>query len=133
MGKKQTNRIKIEAYKAKVKPGLQNRVRVHRAVQEGEGPYAKSGALERRFDVPLVAELAQKEKQIQQNYRPVIGVHKWFARRPGTLFRGLLLAEFAGEGKLRDHYFRAHNLAGKTILDPFMGGGTPLFEAIASA
>src|ERR1035437_8438017 len=24
---------------------------------------------------------------IQQNYRPVIAVHKWFARRPGTLFR----------------------------------------------
>jgi hypothetical protein len=24
-----------------------------------------------------VAQLAQREKQIQQNYRPVIGLHKW--------------------------------------------------------
>lgn len=50
--------------------------------------------IEKDFDVPFVAQLAQQEKQIQQHYRPVIGVHKWFARRPGTLFRALLLAEF---------------------------------------
>ena len=53
--------------------------------------------LEGRFDAAFVAGLALKEKQIQQNYRPVIGVHKWFACRPGTLFRGLLLAEYADE------------------------------------
>ena len=52
-------------------------------------------SVERRFDVSLVAEMALREKQIQQNYRPIIGVHKWFARRPGTLFRGLILSEFA--------------------------------------
>jgi putative DNA methylase len=49
----------------------------------------------RSFDIPFVANLALREKQIQQNYRPIIAVHKWFARRPGTLFRSLLLAEFA--------------------------------------
>jgi hypothetical protein len=47
--------------------------------------------IEKDFDVPFVAQLAQREKQIQQHYRPIIGVHKWFARRPGTLFRALLL------------------------------------------
>ena len=41
--------------------------------------------IERDFDIPFVAGLALREKQIQQNYRPVIAVHKWFARRPGTL------------------------------------------------
>ena len=50
--------------------------------------------IEANFDVPLVAAMALKEKQIQQNYRPIIAVHKWFARRPGTLFRGLILSEF---------------------------------------
>jgi len=129
IGQKRTHKAEGESYKRKQAPRSLNRGKGNRVVQEGQGLYAKSGALERRFDVTLVAELAQKEKQIQQNYRPVIGVHKWFARRPGALFRGLLLAEFAGEAKLRDHYFKAHNLAGRTILDPFMGGGTPLFEA----
>ena len=51
--------------------------------------------IEYRFDIPFVADLALREKQIQQNHRPIISVHKWFARRPGTLFRGLLLSEFA--------------------------------------
>lgn len=40
--------------------------------------------IETRFDIPLVAALALREKQIQQHYRPIIAVHKWFARRPGT-------------------------------------------------
>ncbi|MDE0029242.1 MAG: DNA methylase [Deltaproteobacteria bacterium] len=85
-------------------------------------------SIERRFDVPLIAELALREKQIQQNYRPIIGVHKWFARRPGTLFRGLMLAEF-GNGRLEDAFFRSNDLSGTRIADPFMGGGTPLIEA----
>lgn len=84
--------------------------------------------IERNFDIPFVAQLALREKQIQQNYRPIIGVHKWFARRPGTLFRGLILSEFT-DAPLRDAYYRSHSLAGKTIADPFMGGGTPLLEA----
>ena len=84
--------------------------------------------IESDFRVSFVADLAQREKQIQQNYRPVIAVHKWFARRPGTLFRSLLLSEF-GSDDLRESFYRGHNLSGKRICDPFMGGGTPLLEA----
>src|SRR5258708_9906091 len=84
--------------------------------------------IERHFDIPFVAGLALREKQIQQNYRPIIAVHKWFARRPGTLFRGLLLSEFVETG-LRDSFYRPHRLQGIKIADPFMGGGTPLLEA----
>ena len=84
--------------------------------------------IEHQFDIPFIADLALREKQIQQNYRPIIAVHKWFARRPGTLFRGLLLAEF-GKSPLRDSFYRAHRLQGLKIADPFMGGGTPLLEA----
>lgn len=84
--------------------------------------------IETRFDIPLVAGLALREKQIQQNYRPIIAVHKWFARRPGTLFRALALAEF-GDAPLADLYFKANDFAGRKVADPFMGGGTPLIEA----
>ena len=85
-------------------------------------------SIEENFDVSLIAGMALKEKQIQQNYRPIIGVHKWFARRPGTLFRGLILAEF-GNDCLADTFFDANDLSGIKIVDPFMGGGTPLIEA----
>jgi adenine-specific DNA methylase len=84
--------------------------------------------IEQNFDIAFVANLARQEKQIQQNYRPVIAVHKWFARRPGTLFRALLLSEFS-DLALKDAFYRAGDLSGKTVADPFMGGGTPLLEA----
>lgn len=84
--------------------------------------------IERDFDISFIASLALREKQIQQNYRPVIAVHKWFARRPGTLFRALLLSEF-GSKSLRESFYNSQDLRGKTIADPFMGGGTPLLEA----
>jgi putative DNA methylase len=84
--------------------------------------------IEADFDVTLIASLALKEKQIQQNYRPIIAVHKWFARRPGTLFRGLILSEF-GKRSLAESFFEPNNFAGRMIADPFMGGGTPLIEA----
>jgi len=84
--------------------------------------------IETQFDIPFIANLALREKQIQQNCRPIIAVHKWFARRPGSLFRGLLLSEFV-EKPLRETYYQANRLEGITIADPFMGGGTPLIEA----
>jgi putative DNA methylase len=86
--------------------------------------------IEDRFDVAFMAKLTSEEKQIQQNYRPVIGVHKWFARRPGSMFRGLLLSEFGGGRRLAEDYLASHDLPHVTIADPFMGGGTTLFEAI---
>ncbi len=84
--------------------------------------------IEKLFDVPFVAAMALREKQIQQNYRPIIAVHKWFARRPGTLFRALMLSEYV-EAPLRESYFEAHSLGHLLIADPFMGGGTPVIEA----
>ena len=85
-------------------------------------------SIEARFDIPFVAALALREKQIQQNYRPIIAVHKWFARRPGSLFRALTLAEF-GESPLADLYFTRNDFPRRKVVDPFMGGGTPLIEA----
>ncbi len=84
--------------------------------------------IERDFDVPFVAALALREKQIQQNYRPIMAVHKWFARRPGTLFRALLLSEFH-PGQLRETFYQGHALTNLAVLDPFMGGGATLIEA----
>ncbi len=91
--------------------------------------HSEAGRAESRFDIAFVAPLALREKQIQQTYRPYIKVHKWFARRPGSLFRALLLAEFGGDDPLSQSYYRGHALVGRTILDPFMGGGTPVVEA----
>ena len=56
-------------------------------------------------------------------------LHKWFARRPGSLFRSLLLAEFDGGKPLRESYYQGHDLSNVNVFDPFLGGGTPAVEA----
>ncbi len=84
--------------------------------------------IEKNFDISFIADMALREKQIQQNYRPVIAVHKWFARRPGTLFRGLLLSEFSDRA-LCESFYDSNCFPGIHVADPFMGGGTPVLEA----
>jgi adenine-specific DNA methylase len=84
-------------------------------------------SIEKHYNETYVARLASREKQMQQSYRPVISVHKWFARRPGALFRSLILAELVDE-RVDASYAKGHELAG-VCCDPFMGGGTPIFEA----
>lgn len=85
-------------------------------------------SIEQNFNIGFIASLALREKQIQQVYRPIIAVHKWFARRPGSLFRGLLLSEF-GDKPVEHSYYMPNEFYGKSVADPFMGGGTPLIEA----
>ena len=82
-------------------------------------------SIEQNYSIRFIASLALREKQIQQNYRPIIAVHKWFARRPGTLFRGLL-AVGVWQQASRRNLLPPHSFEGVTIADPFMGGGTPL-------
>jgi Adenine-specific DNA methylase containing a Zn-ribbon len=90
----------------------------------------------------LVSKLSQDETGKRQHYRPIYSLHKWWARRPGTLFRAIVL--LATQPDLRDRllrlnplgdldvhapYFASHDLSQWVILDPFMGGGTTLIEA----
>ena len=93
-------------------------------VSPAQGPYG----LEQRFNPTFVAALALREKQVQQNYRPVIAIHKWFARRPGSVFRSLMLSEFV-DAPLSESYWQSNDVAG-LIADPFMGGGTTVFEGL---
>ena len=87
----------------------------------------------------VISQLAQDETGKRQYYRPVYSLHKWWARRPGALFRSIILRASEPDKKLfvkdygllsrHSHYFQDHNLDHTIILDPFMGGGTTLAEA----
>lgn len=87
----------------------------------------------------MVSKLAQDETGKRQYYRPVYSLHKWWARRPGALFRSIILLATdsteslftTNSGSLSPYseYFKSHHLEDVVILDPFMGGGTTLAEA----
>ncbi|RLC14343.1 MAG: hypothetical protein DRI57_14625 [Deltaproteobacteria bacterium] len=87
----------------------------------------------------IVSKLAQDETGKRQYYRPVYSLHKWWARRPGALFRAIILLAAnsakplftTNSGSLSPYseYFKSHHLEDVIILDPFMGGGTTLAEA----
>ncbi|MHA2395290.1 MAG: DUF1156 domain-containing protein [Candidatus Thorarchaeota archaeon] len=66
-------------------------------------------------------------------------MHKWWARRLGSVFRTILLYSLADDdldgwngrpSSLWDFYSKDVNLNGKVVLDPMMGGGTTVTEAL---
>jgi len=72
--------------------------------------------------------LASLESYNKHLYRPNTYLHKWWARRCGTTFR-YILKRFVPDHSLRDFYAPG-GLEGFVILDPMMGGGTTVHEAI---
>ena len=47
--------------------------------------------IERGFPIERINEIAEKESRAKQHYRPIYTMHKWWARRPGCLFRAITL------------------------------------------
>jgi putative DNA methylase len=80
------------------------------------------------FPEDAANELARLESFNKHLYRPNTYLHKWWARRSGTTFRHILKQLVANPTK-RDFY-EPGGLEGKVILDPMMGSGTTLHEAI---
>jgi len=65
---------------------------------------------------------------------PLYQMHKWWARRLGSVFRAITVAIFSHEDESEASVWRKFcdgaDLAGKIVLDPFMGGGTTIAEAL---
>ena len=130
--------------------------------------------IERGFPIEQVNDLADREGRAKMYYRPLSTMHKWWARRLGSVFRAISLYSLVadpsaveihtadqenlnlsdfGDGDSEDIaaedlsdliegvsltnpdalwelYPKDVRVDGKTVLDPFMGGGTSLMEAI---
>lgn len=86
-------------------------------------------------------KIAEKESTGfgRRHYRPVYVMHKWWARRLGSVFRTILLYSLADDelegwnrkpDSLWELYPTDVNLNGKVVYDPMMGGGTTVIEAL---
>ncbi|MDQ2055275.1 DUF1156 domain-containing protein [Halobellus sp. H-GB7] len=58
--------------------------------------------IERGFPIERVNEIAEKEGRAKQWYRPIYTMHKWWARRPGCLFRAITLYSLLDEDTTLD-------------------------------
>lgn len=84
--------------------------------------------IDHEFDARFADTLARYESYNKHLYRPNTYLYKWWARRCGTTFR-TILKHLVPDPRLQD-YYAPGGLEGLTILDPMMGGGTTLHEAI---
>lgn len=89
-----------------------------------EGEYA----IDADFPEKFADTLSRLEAYNKHIFRPNTYLHKWWARRCGSTFR-TILKQFIADPNRRD-YYAPKGLEGKIILDPMMGGGTTLHEAI---
>ena len=94
---------------------------------------------------PLV-QLNPLSKRERNSFRPIYKMHKWFARRSSTIFRAILLGaaypapedgkepmdlmEAFYQGHADDPLLRGTDGEPLKVLDPFMGGGTTVVEAL---
>jgi len=100
------------------------------------------------FPIEELNELAEREAHAKEKYRPILYIHKWWARRLGSVFRTIVLYTLVDEntrvledGKWRAIkkeelenpwllYLKDVDFGGKIVLDPMMGGGTTVVEAL---
>jgi len=89
---------------------------------------SRPGGIDHAFPEEFANTLSRSEAFNKHLFRPNTYLHKWWARRCGSTFR-TILKQFVADPERRD-YYAPGGLEGKVVLDPMMGGGTTLHEAI---
>ena len=91
----------------------------------------KTTALECDFPIVEISQISEQESWRKEINRPIYHIHKWWATRLGSVFRGIILAALSRPGvNIWEQFYETHNLVKKVVLDPFMGSGTTLGEAV---
>jgi hypothetical protein len=83
-----------------------------------------------RFPFEFLSALAKRESWRKEVHRPIYHVHKWWAKRLGSVFRGLALGCVLGEDEdLTGAFYQSQGFPDSVVFDPFMGSGTTIGEA----
>ena len=87
--------------------------------------------IENGFPFEKLSIVAEQESWRKEINRPTSYIHKWWARRLGSVFRGLIIGGCEDEtADFFDKYYDSTTYIDKVIYDPFMGSGTTVNEAI---
>jgi putative DNA methylase len=82
------------------------------------------------FPFEFLSSVAERESWRKEIYRPVYHIHKWWAKRLGSVFRGIILGcLLPQDADLTKAFYEPHDFSGVTVFDPFLGSGTTVGEA----
>src|SRR5713226_8668753 len=88
-------------------------------------------ALECDFPAAELSHIGEHESWRKEVHRPATSTHKWWAKRLGSVFRGILCSAVTTDSaSALEAYGSAARLDGLTVFDPFAGSGTTLIEAV---
>jgi putative DNA methylase len=82
------------------------------------------------FPFEFLSLVAERESWRKEIHRPIYHLHKWWAKRLGSIFRGILLgAVLPEDSNLQTAFYQKQDFSNVVVFDPFMGSGTTLGEA----
>lgn len=83
------------------------------------------------FPFETLSDTAEAESWRKEVHRPIYHVHKWWARRLGTVFRATVLAALAPSGSdVLKLFYEPSRFPDAVVFDPFMGSGTTIGETL---
>jgi putative DNA methylase len=83
-----------------------------------------------QFPIEFLSLVAERESWRKEIHRPIYHVHKWWAKRLGSVFRGILLGSvLPDDADLAEEFYNNHEFGSVVVWDPFMGSGTTIGEA----
>lgn len=87
--------------------------------------------LKNDFPIDFISLIAEHESWRKEVYRPVSYIHKWWAKRLGSVFRSILISSISDSNiPLENNFHNPIDMSGYRVFDPFMGSGTTVYEAI---
>lgn len=88
-------------------------------------------SLESSFPAAMLSAVGTKESWRKEVHRPATSTHKWWAKRLGTVFRGIIASAVTADGQdAASAYGSALDLGGAVVLDPFSGSGVTGVEVL---
>lgn len=82
------------------------------------------------FDFEFLSYLAERESWRKEVHRPIYHIHKWWATRLGSVFRGIVLGStLSADARISEVFYSPHDFSNMSVFDPFMGSGTTIGEA----
>jgi putative DNA methylase len=82
------------------------------------------------FEFEFLSKLGERESWRKEIHRPIYHIHKWWAKRLGSVFRGIVLgAALPKDSSVSKSFYSNPSFEGMSLFDPFMGSGTTIGEA----